>query len=291
MNLCDISYVKSLLAKHGFHFSKTLGQNFLTQNWVPEQTASMCGCGENTGVLEVGPGIGTLTRPLAGHACQVVSVEIDRALLPILQETLYDLNNVKIINGDIMKLDLHKIITENFSCKDIVACANLPYYITTPVISLLLESGCFSAITVMIQKEVAERIVAKPGTSAYGAFTVFVNYHADAEILFNVNADCFIPQPKVDSAVIKMTPRKPNFHVEDSKMYFQVVKNAFGQRRKTLVNALSNGFGKKFSKEDILAAIRSCGFAEDVRGERLSPADFAKLSDLFCNFGKTNVGE
>lgn len=289
MNLCDISYVKSLLARHGFRFSKTLGQNFLTQSWVPEQTADMCGCSHDTGVLEVGPGIGTLTRPLAKRACEVVSIEIDRALLPILSETLSDLDNVKIINGDVMKLDLRKIINENFSCKNVVACANLPYYITTPVISLLLESGCFSSITVMVQKEVAERIAARPGTPDYGAFTVFVNYHADAEILFNVGAECFIPQPKVDSAVVKLKVRKPNFHIEDSAMYFRVVKSAFGQRRKTLANALGNGLGKAFSKEQIKDALLACGFAEDVRGERLSPEDFAKLSNLFSGLGETNV--
>lgn len=278
MNLCDISYVKGLLNRHSFRFSRSLGQNFLTGEWVPEKTAAMCGADNNTGVFEIGPGIGTLTHSLAKYAGKVVSVEIDRSLLPILDETLSGLSNVKVINADVMKLDIRDIIRREFGDMPVVACANLPYYITSPVLSVLLEAGCFKKITVMVQKEVAERIAAKAGDSEYGAFTVFVNYFADPVILFEVPRECFIPVPNVDSAVIQLNIKdKPDFEVEDKDFYFRVVHTAFGQRRKTLLNALNSGFGE-LGKEELVNVIETCGFRADIRGERLSPSDFAQLS-------------
>ena len=278
MNLCDIDQIKALLARHGFRFSKSMGQNFLIQPWVPRDIACSSGAGSGKGVLEIGPGIGPLTRELSLLADQVVSVELDRSLLPILTETLGDRDNVEIVSGDILKLDIPSLVRERFQGLEPIACANLPYNITTPAITALLDAGCFSSITIMIQREVARRICATPGSGDYGAFSVYWQYHAETELLFDVPPDCFLPAPKVTSSVLRLTPKDPPDEVDDPDHFFRVVKAAFSQRRKTLLNGLSGTFRSNFSKEQLLSAILSCGLPADIRGERLSIPQFAALS-------------
>lgn len=278
MNLCDIDQIKALLARHGFRFSKSMGQNFLIQDWVPRDIAAASGADETTGVLEIGPGIGPLTRQLSARAGRVVSVELDRALLPILAETLAGRDNVEVVPGDILKTDIPGLVAEKFSGLTPIACANLPYNITTPAITALIESNCFQTITVMIQREVARRICAAPGTGDYGAFSVYCQYHAQAELLFDVPPDCFIPAPKVTSSVLRLTPRPAPAEVDDPEHFFKVVRAAFAQRRKTLLNGLSAAFGGQFTKEELSQLLLDCGLAADVRGERLSIGQFAALS-------------
>ena len=276
MNLCDINQIKALLTRHGFRFSKSMGQNFLIEDWVPREIAKASGAGPGAGVLEVGPGIGPLTRELAGRADKVVSVELDTALLPILAETLRDCPKAEVIWGDILKTDIPALTGEKFQGLTPIACANLPYNITTPAITALIQADCFSAITVMIQREVAKRICAAPGTADYGAFSVYCQYHTSPEYLFEVPPDCFIPAPKVTSAVVRMVPRPAPPEVDDPAHFFRVVKAAFALRRKTLLNSLSAGLGGQ--REEIAQAIAACGLPPDVRGERLSIPQFAQLS-------------
>lgn len=276
MNLCDIDQIKALLGRHGFRFSKSMGQNFLIADWVPQDIATASGAGPGVGVLEVGPGIGPLTRELAGRADRVVSVELDRSLLPILAETLRDCPNAEVVSGDILKTDIPALVGEKFQGMRAVACANLPYNITTPAITALIEAGCFSSITVMIQREVAKRVCAEPGTADYGAFSVFCQYYTTPEYLFEVAPECFIPAPKVTSAVVRLVPRPAPEGVDDPDHFFRVVKGAFALRRKTLLNSLSANLGRP--KEEIARAIEACGLPADVRGERLSIPQFAQLS-------------
>ena len=278
MDLCNINEIKSLLARHGFRFSKSMGQNFLIADWVPREIAKASGAHPDAGVLEIGPGIGCLTRELAGRAGKVVSVELDRSLLPILEETLADRDNVEIVSGDILKLDIRQTTLEMPWLSGFAACANLPYNITTPAITALIEAQCFFAITVMIQKEVAQRICARPGSKEYGAFSVYCQYYTDPELLFEVPPDCFIPAPKVTSAVVRMVPRPAPAEVDDPDHFFRVVKAAFALRRKTLLNSLSANLGGQYTKETLSQAIAACGLPADVRGERLSIPQFAQLS-------------
>lgn len=278
MDLCNISDIKALLGRHGFHFSKSMGQNFLIASWVPEDMVAGAGVTRENGVLEIGPGIGPLTVRLSGAAAKVVAVELDRALLPVLAETLAGRDNVQVVPGDILKLDLAALVEREFSGLVPMACANLPYNITTPVLTALIDSGLFSAITVMIQREVAARICAAPGTSDYGAFSVYCQYHTLPELLFDVPPECFVPAPKVTSSVIRLTPRPAPPVEVDQKRFFQVVKAAFGQRRKTLLNALSAGLGDCGDKERLRAAVAACGLPPDVRGERLGIPEFAALT-------------
>lgn len=288
MNLCDIEVIRSVLGRHGFRFSKSLGQNFLTDESVPRRIAEMSGAGEIGNVVEVGPGMGCLSAELCKRAQKVVAVELDRALLPVLDETLAEFDNFTVVQGDVLALDLPALCREQFAQGDVVACANLPYYITTPAITTLLESGMFAKITVMVQKEVAERICASAGTAAYSAFSVYVQYHAEAELLFDVPADCFMPKPKVDSAVLQLRPRKqPPVAVQDEKLYFALVRAAFNMRRKTLVNALGPVLGSTMSKEEITQLVASVGLDVRVRGERLSLADFAALANAVSAREKT----
>lgn len=283
MNLTNINEIKDLLSRHGFRFSKSLGQNFLTASWVPEQIADCSELDENTGVLEVGPGIGCLTEQLSMQAGKVVAVELDKALKPVLAETLEGRDNVEIVFGDVLKLDIKELVAEKLDGLRPVVCANLPYNVTTPLITAFLEAGCFDTVTVMIQREVAKRICAKPNTADYGAFTVLVNWYADAEILFDVPPSCFIPQPKVTSSVIKLKMRsEPPVEVRDKDIFFRVVRAAFGMRRKTLLNALSAYFGE-FTKADIEKILVSCGFDPQIRGEVLSIGEFAQISDEISN--------
>lgn len=279
MNLCDINVIKPLLQKHGFHFSKSKGQNFLTQSWVPREIADGAGIDKTCGVLEVGPGIGPLTQALCENADKVVSVEVDTSLAPVLAETMADTDNFTLIFGDILKADIPALVQEHFQGLRPMACANLPYYITSPVLSALLESKCFESITVMVQKEVAQRICAQPGSKDYSAFSLFCQYYAQPEILFDVPPSCFIPQPKVTSAVITLPCRKaPPCPIADEKLFFRVVRASFAQRRKTLVNGLSSGFGT-LSKAQIIACLTAAGLPENVRGETLGIPEFARVAE------------
>ncbi len=279
MNLCDINVIKPLLQKHGFHFSKSKGQNFLTQSWVPREIAEAAGIDETCGVLEVGPGIGPLTQALCDNAAKVVSVEVDTSLKPILAETMADRDNFTLIFGDILKTNIPALVAEHFDGLRPMACANLPYYITSPVLSALLEARCFEAVTVMVQKEVAQRICAQSGTKDYSAFSLFCQYYAEPEILFDVPASCFIPQPKVTSAVITLRRRtEPLCPIADEKLFFRVVKASFAQRRKTLTNGLCAAFGQ-LSKEEVIDCIRAAGFSESIRGETLDIPGFAKVAE------------
>ena len=286
MNLCDIGQIRSLLSGKGFRFSKGMGQNFLTAAWVPEQIAEEAGLDAQTGVLEVGPGIGCLTVQISKLAGKVVSVELDNALKPVLKETLKDCENTKVIFGDVLKLKIPEIVNENFAGLRPVVCANLPYNITSPLISAFIDAGCFDSITIMVQREVAHRICAKAGTSDYGAFTVYTNWHAEPEILFDVPPDCFMPAPKVWSSVIKLTVRREQpAKVTDEKLFFAVVRASFNQRRKTLLNALTSGLSG-YSKEELLDVIVSCGFDEKIRGEVLDIKGFAAISNKIAELQK-----
>ena len=275
MNLCNLSEIKELLGRHGFRFSKSMGQNFLIDKRVPQSIADSIE--EGDGVLEVGPGIGPLTVELCDRASKVVAVELDKTLLPVLDETLADFDNVTVINSDILKTDIKAIVDEHFQGLHPVACANLPYYITSPAISALVDSKCFDYITVMIQKEVAVRICAKAGSSDYGAFSVYCRYHTEPEILFHVPPSCFYPQPKVTSSVIRLKCRKTPLVEVDEQLFFRIVKLSFAQRRKTLVNGLAAGL--PLSKAEITEIITACGYPENVRGETLDVEDFAKITN------------
>ena len=284
MDLCDRSTIQALLGRHGFRFSKSMGQNFLIQGWVPDGLVEGAGVSRENGVLEVGPGIGPLTVRLARAASKVVAVELDRALLPVLAETLAGLDNVEVRAGDILKLDIGALVDETFPGLTPMACANLPYNITTPVLTALIEARRFACIAVMIQREVALRICAAPGTADYGAFSVYCQYHAVPELLFDVGPECFVPAPKVTSSVIRMVPRSaPPEGVEDEKRFFRVVKAAFGQRRKTLLNALAAGLGG-VDKDRIKAAMAAAGLEENIRGERLGIPEFAALTRALGEF-------
>ncbi len=279
MDLCHQDTIFALLRRHGFHFSKSMGQNFLIAPWVPRQTAEASGAGPGVGVLEIGPGIGPLTVQLAALADRVLAVELDRSLFPILEETLADCDNVTLLSGDILKQDIRAMCETHLPGLPRVACANLPYNITTPVLTALIESGCFSSITVMIQREVALRICAAPGTPDYGAFSVFCQYHADCRLLYDVPPECFYPAPRVVSSVIRMDLRQDKpAEVGDPQMFFRVVRASFAQRRKTLLNGLHAAFGADFSKEELGALLEACDLSKSVRGERLGIPEFAQLA-------------
>ena len=279
MRLTDINDIKKLLSNHGFRFSKSMGQNFLTAAWVPEDIADAAQLDENTGVLEVGPGIGCLTEQLSMRAGKVVAVELDNALRPVLKETLDGKDNVEIVFGDILKQNIKELVNEKMSGMRHVVCANLPYNVTSPLITAFLEAECFDTATVMIQREVARRICARPGTADYGAFTVLVNWYAEPEMLFDVPPSCFIPQPKVTSSVIRLKMRSvPPVSVKDRTLFFRVVRAAFGMRRKTLTNALGASINE-LGKPEIEKLLYDCGFDPKIRGEALSIGDFAKISD------------
>lgn len=280
MNLADINTVRSLLAKNGFTFKKSLGQNFLINPDVCPAMANAA-CDIETGVIEIGPGIGVLTRELAKTAKKVIAIELDERLKKILPETLSGLDNVEVIYGDALKLDLNEIIKEKLSCcKSVAVCANLPYYITSPVIMNLLESRLpITSVTVMVQKEAAQRLCAEVGTREAGAVSVAVSYYAEPHILFGVSRASFMPPPNVDSAVIQLKIRKePPIKVKNEKEFFRLVKCCFSQRRKTLVNAVSNTAGT--DKDELRAALRALGLPETVRGEQLTMEQLAALSDI-----------
>ena len=268
------------MARHGVTFNKGLGQNFLVNPEVCPAMAEAAGLDENTCAIEIGPGVGVLTAELAKRAGKVLSFQLDERLLPVLKETLADFDNVEIINKDVMKADLKGIIEEKCKGMDIVVCANLPYYITSPIIMLLLECRLpLKSITVMVQKEAADRLCAEVGSRDGGAVTVAVNYYAESEKLFFVPRDSFLPPPKVNSEVIRLTVREnPPVNVKNEANFFKTVKAAFSQRRKTAENSLSSGTGMK--KDVIAQALAEAGLEKTVRAEKMTMEDFAKLSDI-----------
>lgn len=279
MELTNLNDINELLSRHGFHFSKAKGQNFLIAAWVPERIAQECGADGHTGVLEIGPGIGCLTGELAKRAGRVLALELDARLMPVLSETVGGLSNVTVLNADAMGADIPSLVGEYFGGLSPMVCANLPYNITSPILTKLIESGLFEKITVMIQREVARRICARPGTADYGAFGIFVNFYTVPELLFDVPPSCFEPRPKVTSSVIQLTRREKKAADVDEVLFFKTVRTAFNMRRKTLLNALSAGFSGALDKSAVAGAIREAGLSESVRGEALGIAEFAALTD------------
>lgn len=277
--LSDIGEIKRILGSHGFTFSKAMGQNFLVNPSVCPRMAGHCGADENTGVLEIGPGIGVLTNELCKIAKKVVSVELDTRLLPVLEETLAEHENFKVINSDVLKLDLKKVIAEEFEGMDVVVCANLPYYITSPIIMKLLEEKLpIKALTVMVQKEAADRLCAEVGSRESGAVTVAVNYYSTAEKLFSVSRGSFMPAPNVDSAVIRLNvSEKPRIEVKDEKLFFKMVKAAFGQRRKTISNSITSGLS--LSKEAFKIACENAEISPSARAEALTLEELGRLAN------------
>ena len=278
MNLCDRNDIQALLGRHGFRFSKSMGQNFLIEDWVPRDIADACGADKGTGVLEIGPGIGPLTQELARRAGKVVSVELDSRLYPVLTETMAGFDNFTLVPGDVMKLDMRDLVDAHFAGLRPILCANLPYNITTPVLTACVEARCFDSLTVLIQKEVAQRICARPGTADYGAFTLLMQYYTDPRLLFTVPNTCFLPAPKVTSAVIHCPVRKtPPVEVVSEAALWRTVRAGFALRRKTLVNSLQTGY--QLPKEQLIGIVTACGLEPTVRGERLSLADYARLTN------------
>ena len=278
MNLCDINQIKLLLARHGFKFSKDLGQNFLCDEEIPASIAEQAGITPETCVLEVGPGIGALSAQLCKRAKKVVAIELDRRLPAILNETMAAYDNFTLVEGDVLKVDLPRLCKEHFGDAPVIACANLPYYITTPAITSLLECGCFKSVVVMVQKEAALRICAKPGDKDYSAFSAQVAYYAKPSVILDVPHDLFIPAPKVDSAVLKLDLWETTPVNGAKNEGFRVIRAAFANRRKTFSNGLCIEYGKKLSKQAAEELLVSMGFAPNVRGEALSVEQFGEIS-------------
>lgn len=282
MNLCNPTELKALLNRHGFNFSKTLGQNFLIDKNVLDKIVSASALNKNSYVLEIGPGAGTLTRRLAETGARCTAVEIDKALLPILDETLAGFDNFNLVNSDILKVDLKKLINDEFDNKPFHVIANLPYYITTPIIMRILESRLpVVSMTLMVQKEVADRMCATCGSKEYGALSVAVQYYTTPAVICRAEPHCFIPQPKVASSIVhlKVSPT-PTVTVSNEKKFFAIVKSSFGQRRKTLLNALSKSPYFSANKDSVRSALAQMGVDENIRGEKLSISQFAELSEL-----------
>lgn len=280
MDLCNAGYVRELMSTFDLAFRKEWGQNFLTDHSAVERIADACGVGDPRTVLEIGAGAGALTRELAMRYDNVIAVEIDRGLIPLLGYVLDDCKNAKLVCADIMKTDLGELLAPAFERGGVSVCANLPYYITTPILLGLLDSRLpFGSITVMIQSEVADRLVAAPGTPEYGSVTAYLGYFGVTHKLFDVTADKFLPPPKVDSTVVRIDLYREKPYVpENEEIFFRTLRAAFGQRRKTLPNALAAGFGE-LTKPQLTEAVISAGFGADIRGERLSTKDFVRLSD------------
>lgn len=281
MNLCDMRVIRELMNKHGLKFRHEYGQNFLINPAIPERISMECCDDDDSAILEIGPGLGTLTMYLCKRFSKVTAVEIDRGLIAPLAETLAEFSNCNVINDDIMKVDVKELVEREFSDKKVSVCANLPYYITTPILMKLLESGVkFDNITVMIQSEVADRLTAEAGSADYGAITAVLGYYGTARKLFTVKPGNFEPPPKVNSTVVRIELYdEPKYVPKDTELFFRVIKSAFAQRRKTLLNSLSSGISE-LSKSEIASAIENCGHRPDVRGEKLSTEDFCNLSDV-----------
>lgn len=280
MDLCNRKTVNEIMETFGIRFRKEFGQNFLTNSGVVADIADGCADDADTAILEIGPGIGTLSRELAARYQSVIALEIDRGLIPVLGFTMTGYPNFRVVNEDVMKADLKELLRPYFEAGKVAVCANLPYYITTPILMKLLECGLpFTSITVMIQAEVADRLCAAAGSSAYGAITAVLAYYGKAQKLFRVAAGNFVPPPKVDSAVVRIDLYSGKPYVpKDEKVLFRTIRAAFEQRRKTLVNSLMTGFSE-ISKDRLLTAVTDCGFPADVRGERLDIEAFVRLSD------------
>ena len=281
MDLCNLSVIKEVMSEAGITFRKEFGQNFLTNRMIPEDIADNCADLSDSMILEIGPGIGCLTKELALRYKKVVAVEIDRGLIPVLSRTLAEYDNVTVINGDIMETDIKELVDEYSDGMPVSVCANLPYYITTPILMRLLESGVkFKSITVMVQNEVAARLAALPGKSDYGAITAVLGYYGTARKLFKVSAGSFIPAPKVDSAVVRIDLYDiPKYQPKNEKFFRDLIKAAFEMRRKTLTNAINAKF-PHIEKSRIADALKSMGLDENIRGERLSTREYVTLSDL-----------
>lgn len=278
IDVCDIQVMKPLLAFHGFHFSKAKGQNFLIARWVPEQIAAESFVDGNTGVLEIGPGIGSLTQQLCRSAGKVCAVELDTRLEPILAQTVGEFSNLEILWDDVLKQDVAALVKRQFPGLRPIACANLPYYITTPILTALLEARCFDTITVMVQKEVALRMAARPGTGDYGTFSILCQYYAQLELLFEVPPSCFLPQPKVTSAVVKLNVRRElPWQIDDPELFFRVVRTSFAMRRKSLQNGLASGF-PELGRAGAAEVLESCGLNPGIRGETLDIPTFAAIA-------------
>ena len=283
--LTDISKIRSLLEHHGFKFTKSLGQNFLINPSVCPKMAEACGADSQTGVLEIGPDIGVLTRELAARAARVVAIEIDNRLLPVLSETLEDVTNTRIIHGDAMETDFRNLIEREFAGLKVAVCANLPYYITSPIIMRLLESRLpIDNITVMVQKETAVRLCSQPGTRECGAISLAVWYYSKPEILFSVSRGSFMPAPNVDSAVIRLNIHKvPQYDVKSERLLFSLIRAAFGKRRKTIYNSLT---GTGLTKEQVGALLDDANVTRTARAEQLTLCEFIKIANLaYDNFG------
>ncbi len=282
-DLTDYRQITGLLSRHGFRFSKSMGQNFLTAAWVPERIAEEARITCEDGVLEIGPGVGCLTAALAERAGAVAAVELDRRLEGVLSETLGGFPNVSVVFADALKTDIQELCKLKLGDRPWKVCANLPYNVTTPLITALLQAKCFQSITVMVQKEVAQRMCAAPGTGEYGAFSVLVQWHARPSMLFSVPPDCFTPRPKVTSAVVRLDVRTElPAPAEDVDFFFSVVRAAFNQRRKTLPNALSAGI-PGLERSRVEDALQTMGLSPAVRGETLSIEQFCALSNLLLN--------
>lgn len=281
-NLGNARNTASIIKQYGFSFQKRFGQNFLIDEHVLNKIIDASLVEENDGVIEIGPGIGTMTQRLCERAKKVVAIEIDKELIPILSDTLSEYSNVKVINADVMKTDLAELIGEEFSGMRVRVVANLPYYITTPIVMNLLEQQLsIESITIMVQKEVAERMQAQPGTKDYGALSLAVGYYADTYIAANVPPNCFMPRPKVGSSVIRLSVRKePKVSVHDERLMFGLIRAAFNQRRKTLVNAIANFKELSITKNEVESALQKMGLDTNIRGEVLDLSQFAVLSDL-----------
>ncbi len=281
MKLSNPSELKSVIEKHGFSFSKSLGQNFLIDQNILDKIVAGSGIDENWGVLEIGPGAGTLTRELAKIASRVVAVEIDKSLIPLLSDTLSEFDNASVINQDVMKVDLKELIAEKFGDMPVAVVANLPYYITTPIIMTFLENEIpVKSLTVMVQKEVADRMAASPGGKDYGALSAAVQFYTEPKIICRAEPHCFMPQPKVESQVVKLSVLEtPRVETKNRKFMFDVIKSAFSQRRKTLLNALSKSPYINVEKQKVADAMAKAGIDPNIRGERLTLEEFARLAD------------
>ena len=279
MDLCNLSVIRELMSDAGIAFRKEYGQNVLTNRIIPEKIAENCTDRSDSLIIEIGPGIGCLTAELASRYQRVVAIEIDKGLIPVLGKTLAEFDNVTVLNEDVMKVDIKAIVDEYSAGMPVSVCANLPYYITTPILMHLIESGVeFSSITVMVQNEVAARLAAEPGSADYGAITAVINYYGKVNRLFKVQRGCFVPTPNVDSAVVRIDLYREKPYVpKDERLFRNVIKAAFEMRRKTLTNAISAKLG--YTKSDVASALISLGLDENIRGERLSVCDFVKLSD------------
>lgn len=284
MDLCDRRTIEELLTRHGFRFAKSMGQNFLIEGWVPRDTAEVCGADENCGVLEIGPGIGPLTQQLCRRAGKVVSIELDERLYDVLGETMGEFPNFTLVKGDAMAVDFPALVAQHFDGLRPLLCANLPYNITTPVLEKCILSRCFDSITVLIQKEAAERICAKAGSPDYSVFSLQMQYYTDPQIMFEVEPECFFPAPKVTSAVLHCPVRKtPPVEVVSEQALWRTVKGGFALRRKTLANSLQSAY--PYSKEQLTEVIISCGLSPTVRGEKLTLEDYARLTNALAALG------